>query len=103
MSRWSQNFKIFDAYLGVNQDTDNLAVADHLAEVILDRLLAEIIGPLLAGLGESLALARVPAISADCFVLAMKKRRNGNRPHRRDCPLEITVPCHGHRAPINST
>jgi hypothetical protein len=47
----------------VNQNSDDFAVADHLAEVVLDALLAEIVGPLLAGLGESLPLARVPAIS----------------------------------------
>jgi hypothetical protein len=47
----------------VNQDADDLAVADHLIEVIFNALLAEIVGPLLAGLGESLPLARVPAIS----------------------------------------
>lgn len=51
----------FHAYLRVNEDTNNFAVTDHLAEVIFDGLLAEIIGPLLAGLGESLLLARVPA------------------------------------------
>jgi hypothetical protein len=54
-----KNLRIF-AYLRVNEDANNLAVTDHLAEVIFDGLLAEIIGPLLAGLGESLLLARVP-------------------------------------------
>lgn len=89
-------FSIFLAYLGVNQDADNLTVADHLVEVVFNGLLAEIVSPLLAGLGESLALARVPVdFQRGRFVLEMKERRNGNRPHRRDCPLEITVPCHG--------
>jgi len=49
-----------NAYLGVNQDTDDFAVADHLVEVIFDGLFAQIVGPLLAGLGESLLLARIP-------------------------------------------
>jgi len=48
--------------LGVNQDADDLAVADHLVEVIFDVLLSQVIGPLLAGLGESLLLARVPVL-----------------------------------------
>lgn len=51
----------FCTNLGVNQDADDLAVTDHLVEVIFDALLSKIIGPLLAGLGESLLLARVPA------------------------------------------
>jgi hypothetical protein len=32
-----------------------------------------------------------------------ERKKNGNRPHRRDCPLEITVPCHVHRAPVHPT
>lgn len=52
--------RMFDAYLGVNQDADDLAVSDHLVEVIFDGLLSQIIGPLLTGLSESLLLARVP-------------------------------------------
>jgi hypothetical protein len=50
------------AYLGVNQDANNFAVADHLVEVVFDALLAQVVGPLLAGLGESLSLARVPDV-----------------------------------------
>lgn len=45
----------------MHQDANDLAVADHLVEVVLDGLLAEVVGPLLAGLGERLLLARVPA------------------------------------------
>lgn len=45
----------------MGNDTDELAVADHFLEVILDGLLAQIVGPLLGGLGESLLLARVPS------------------------------------------
>lgn len=44
----------------MNQDTDDLAVADHLVEVVFNGLLAEIVGPLLAGLCKSLLLARIP-------------------------------------------
>jgi len=50
------------ANLGVNQDTDDFAVADHLVEVVFDGLLAQIVGPFLAGLGEGLLLARVPVL-----------------------------------------
>ena len=41
-------------------DTDVFAVLDHLLEVIVNALLTEWIGPLLAGLGECLLLALVP-------------------------------------------
>lgn len=44
----------------MHQDTDDLAITDHLVEVFFDVLLAQIIGPLLAGLGESLLFARIP-------------------------------------------
>lgn len=44
----------------MRDDADELAVADHLLKVVLDRLLAQIVGPLLGGLGESLLLAHVP-------------------------------------------
>lgn len=49
------------SYLRVCDDTDELAVADHLLEGVLNRLLAQIVGPLLRGLGEGLLLARVPS------------------------------------------
>jgi hypothetical protein len=44
----------------MDNDANVLAVTDHLLEAILDGLLSQIIGPLLAGLGECLLLARVP-------------------------------------------
>lgn len=47
-------------YLRVSNHTDDLAVTHHLAEIVLDALLAEIIGPLLASLGECLLLALAP-------------------------------------------
>jgi len=50
----------YNLYLRVGNHTDDLAVTQHLAEIVLDALLAEIIGPLLAGLGESLLLALAP-------------------------------------------
>lgn len=61
------------AYLGVNQDTDDFAVADHLVEVVFDALLAQVISPLLAGLGESLSLARVPDVPETTKSLEKKK------------------------------
>jgi hypothetical protein len=62
----------------VNQDADDLAVTDHLVEVIFDGLLAQIIGPLLAGFGESLLLARIPVGEYPCI----SKEKNGRRPLR---------------------
>lgn len=47
-------------YLSVGDNADDFAVTEHLAEVIFNALLAQIIAPLLAGLGESLLLGFVP-------------------------------------------
>jgi hypothetical protein len=44
----------------MDNDANVLAVADHFLEVVLDGLLSQIVGPLLAGLCEGLLLARVP-------------------------------------------
>jgi hypothetical protein len=44
----------------VNDETNNFAVTDHLVEVIFNGFLSQIIGPFLAGLGESLLLACEP-------------------------------------------
>lgn len=44
----------------MHQDADNLAVADHLVEVVFNCFLSQIVGPFLAGLSESLLLARIP-------------------------------------------
>lgn len=46
----------------MSDDADDLAVLDHLLEAGLDRLLAQIVGPLAAGLGERLPLALVPLV-----------------------------------------
>ena len=48
--------------LRVRQDTDHLAVLDHLLEVVVDRLLARLVVPLLGILRESLAFRRVPVL-----------------------------------------
>lgn len=51
-----------DTYLRMSNNTDRLAVTQHLPEVIVDGFLSELVCPLLVGLGESLLLALVPEI-----------------------------------------
>jgi hypothetical protein len=54
--------KINFTHLRVNDDTNVFAITDHFLEVIFNCLLAQIVSPLLAGLCESLLLARIPVI-----------------------------------------
>lgn len=59
----------------MHQNANDLAVADHLVEVIFNGLLAQLIGPLLAGLGESLLLARIPARIPDDDGKRLERRK----------------------------
>lgn len=70
----------------MSDDADDLAVLDHLLEAGLDRLLAQIIGPLAAGLGERLPLALVPLVPHH----HRQKRRETflNRPSSK-CKLDL--------------
>lgn len=72
-----------ETHLRVRNDADDLAVADHFLEVIFDRLLAQIVGPLLGGLGESLLLARMPLDRRTTEMLQYnEKDRTEKGPHQ---------------------
>lgn len=70
----------------MSDDADDLAVLDHLLEAGLDRLLAQIVGPLAAGLGERLPLALVPLVP---YHHRQKRRETFlNRPSSK-CKLDL--------------
>lgn len=50
-----------ETHLRMDEDANDLAITDHFLEVIIDGLLAQIVGPFLGSLWESLLLAWIPA------------------------------------------
>lgn len=60
-------------------DTDVLAITDHLLEAIFNTLLAQIIGPLLAGFAERLFLACVPDDGSKEVFLLKKKEQTSSK------------------------
>lgn len=69
-----KQFKVLETYLGMSNNTDRLAVTQHLSEVIVDGLLSELVCPFLVGLGESLLLALVPEIDIMTLWLVVSRR-----------------------------
>lgn len=73
----------------MGNNTDNTTVLLHLSEVLLDFLLANLIEPLLGGLGESLLLGTVPSVTKDKVCMGLIRELTERNPSIVAVPVTL--------------